>query len=184
MGSSLAYCLSRENLASDKIIFCEPRSTLWFWFHWGFFWGGGREGWDSVWISSEIFWLMSLTKAPPTRSRLVALPTYYPSTTELCRRASPSRMAHELTQESRALWEMQSQKQEEVIFQIGPSELAPVVPDRTSSWKPHALKVILDIWLLVTTIRSVPILRMPSSKCFFYGFICLCSIKPHTWEVI
>jgi len=118
---------------------------------------------------------MSLTKAPPTRSRLVALLVYSASNIQLFRRASPSRMACELTQESRAFLEMQ----EEVTFQIGSSEVAPVVPDRTSSRKPHALQVILDIWLLVTTVRSVPILRMCSSKCFCYGFIYLFSIKPH-----
>lgn len=142
-------------------------------------WRGGAWISSAKHLSSEIFWWMSLTKAPPTRSRLVALLACSPSNTELCSKALPSRMAHELIQESGAVWEMQSQEQEEVIFQIVSSELAPVVPDRTSSWTPHALKVILDIWLLVTTVRSVPTLRMPSCKCFCYGFVCLCSIKPH-----
>lgn len=66
-----------------------------------------------------------------------------------------------------------------MISLTGPSEPAPAVRARTSSWKHHALKVIWDIWLLVTTTRGVPILGILSSKCFCNGFICLGSIKPH-----
>ena len=48
--------------------------------------------------------------------------------------------AETLAQESRATWEMQSEQEEQVIVQTGVSELAPVMSDRISSWKPHALQ--------------------------------------------
>lgn len=35
---------------------------------------------------------------------------------------------------------MQSEQEEQVIVQTGVSELAPVMSDRISSWKPHALQ--------------------------------------------
>lgn len=97
---------------------------------------------------------MSLPKAPTIRSWLLCspIPPQILSFAEELHLPGQHRSRHR-NPEPRRRCSLRSKK---VIFHIGLSELAPVVPDRTSSWKLQALKVILDIWLLVTTVTSVP----------------------------